>query len=46
MKISIQKLISVLVSSVLFLGAGASLRAADAQSWYCKRQKDHIRPEI
>jgi peptidoglycan-N-acetylmuramic acid deacetylase len=46
MKISIQKLISVLVSSVLFLGAGASLRAANAQSWYCKRQKDHIRPEI
>jgi peptidoglycan-N-acetylmuramic acid deacetylase len=46
MKISIQKIISALLSAVLFLGVGASLRAADAQSWYCKRQKDHIRPEI
>jgi peptidoglycan-N-acetylmuramic acid deacetylase len=46
MKISIQKIISALLSSVLFFSVGTSLDAANAQSWYCKRQKDHIRPEI
>ena len=46
MKISIQKIISALLSSVLFLGVGTSLNASDAQSWYCKRQKDHIRPPL
>lgn len=46
MKISIQKIISALLSSALFFGVGTSLGASDAQSWYCKRQKDHSRPPI
>ena len=46
MNISIQKIISALLSSVIFFGVGISLGAADTQSWYCKRQKDHQRPEI
>ena len=46
MKISIQKIISALLSSVLFSCVGTSLNATDAMSWYCKRQKEHIRPAI
>ena len=46
MKISIQKIISAFLSSVLFLGVGTSLNASDTQSWYCKRQKDHLRPPL
>ncbi len=46
MKISIQKIISVLISAVLFFSTGTTFQAADAQSWYCKRQKDHIRPPL
>lgn len=46
MKISIQKIICTMLSTFVFLGAGATLRATDAQSWYCKRQKDHLRPTL
>ena len=46
MKISIQKLISALLSSLLFANTGILPCAASTQSWYCKRQKDHIRPAM
>ncbi len=43
MKLSIQKLISALLSC-LFFGSGAAVPAASG--WYCKREKDHKRPTL
>ncbi len=41
MKLSIQKIIAAFLSCILSVSTSAA-----PQSWYCKRQKDHIRPEI
>ncbi|MBQ9748237.1 MAG: polysaccharide deacetylase family protein [Clostridia bacterium] len=42
----IQKIISALLSILFCVTTGNTLSAADAKSWYCKRQKDHLRPTV
>ncbi len=42
----LQKIFSALLGILFCMTTGKSLSAADAQSWYCKRQKNHERPVI
>ncbi len=43
MKLSIQKLLSLLLSCVMSISVPA---ASTPQSWYCKREKEHRRPAL